>query len=126
MKILTFLLCFFLTLPTFSVELSAGKLSYLEINQPAPYSGYLVNQKKMDHFREINETLKLYQEKSMKLEMLLKITETEITYYKDNLEKTREELEKEQRVNNVKVYLAFGAGITLTLGIGWIILWLIP
>lgn len=103
-----------------------GELVYLEKSQNAPYSGYLATPEKMEKFRQINEEMLLLREKSLKQELLLKIGETELSFFKEDLEKTRKELSKTERTVMLKVGLAFIGGVLTTVGIGGLIIWLLP
>ena len=122
MKILlTLIMCFSL-----SFSAIAGKLEVVKEGQPAPYDGLLADQDQMKEFRQINEEKKLLEEKTEKQEQLSKIKEVETTYYKENLDKTREELDKQEKRTFLTGVAFFLGGVLMTVGVGGLVLLAVP
>lgn len=119
--ILTLIMCFSL-----SFSAIAGKLEIVKEGQPAPYDGLLADQDQMKEFRQINEEKKLLEEKTEKQEQLSKIKEVETTYYKENLEKTREELDRQEKRAFLTGVAFFVGGILMTVGVGGLVLLAVP
>lgn len=91
-----------------------GKIKAIEAGEVAEYSGFLVDDSQMKHFRQINEEKKLLEQKTIKLEELGIRMEDSKNWYQDNYYKIKDKYEWQQTKSFWVNTLFFVGGVVLT------------
>lgn len=109
MKLFALILCI-----SFSLIAHSGQITYVEKDDPMPYSGFAVDKPQMRHFRQVSEEKEVAQQKVIKLEELRFQHEQKIDYLEDEYSKINKAYKSEQRQSTVAKVIYFVGGIFTT------------
>lgn len=92
----------------------AGQITYVEKDDPMPYTGFAVDKPQMRHFRQINEEKMVLDKKVVKLEELRYQHEAKIDFLEDEYALLDKEYKAEQRRNTWNKVFYFAGGVLLS------------
>lgn len=110
MKTLTIILTFLLSCPGFSCD----NVTKVAKGNPAPCNGWHVSDPQMQDFRKQTDQLQIQKDIHKVNEQLIKLSETEINFYKSRVKSQAKELDKAESKRFWTQAGAFVLGVVLT------------